>query len=118
MGECLRLGDENIPTFDLGYDRSASKASGHAVGVRAGGPADRAGLREGERILGTNIWSGFPEKEVELEVDRNGARAKIRYLPQGAMIRVPQYRFDEKAWKKDPAKCRSVFLESAGKRSG
>ncbi|NIM28171.1 MAG: RIP metalloprotease RseP [Gammaproteobacteria bacterium] len=61
--------------------------------VEAGGPADRGGLRRGDRVLaldGTSLgsWREFvtfirahPEQSVEIQVERAGARITLVVLP-------------------------------------
>jgi regulator of sigma E protease len=62
--------------------------------VEAGGPADRGGLRSGDRVLALNgekldSWGNFvafirahPEQSVEMQVERNGVRLTLTVLPE------------------------------------
>jgi predicted metalloprotease with PDZ domain len=47
-----------VPTFDTGFDHELALKDGTVQGVRAGGPAERAGLRDGMRLAGWSVNFG------------------------------------------------------------
>ena len=52
LGPCVHGSADEIAVFNLGFDFDASRAAGVVTGVEAGGPAYRAGLRNGQRLRG------------------------------------------------------------------
>ncbi|MCB9913611.1 MAG: hypothetical protein H6828_00515 [Planctomycetes bacterium] len=78
--------------WDPGFDLDATVASRVATGVRADGPAARAGLAEGMALVGMSLMPGEAEHEVELRVQDGDAVRELRYLPRGAASRVPAVR--------------------------
>jgi len=64
---------------------------GDPVGVREGGPAHSAGLRDGQKIRGWSYRSGDPTFAVKLQVEVDGQLRTVEYLPVGEEIPVPQF---------------------------
>lgn len=108
LGPCVSLSEASIGAFDLGFDEAMP--NGTLGGVVPGGPAHRAGVRDGMRVVRSK-WSSDPTKPVELTIVEGPKREKrvITYLPQGKRIRVPQYHLDERRYARDPAGC-EAFL--------
>jgi predicted metalloprotease with PDZ domain len=91
LAPCLELELRPIGSFELGFDLSASREAGLAVGVVEDGPAWAAGLREGQDLTGWSVHGGDPTKEVVLTLRApQGGERELRYLPQGPPIDVPQ----------------------------
>ncbi len=79
--------------WGLGFDQPAVIGS-----VKAGGPAENAGLREGDRIVAVQDsplrqWSQFtsiirlaPEKPLRLAVERAGSRQEIVVTPRKELV--------------------------------
>jgi predicted metalloprotease with PDZ domain len=89
---CLELATERIGRFDLGFDLEASRAAKSVTSVRKGSAAERAGLKEGQRLKSLSIAFGDPTRPVEIGVaDEDGDR-KLSWLPQADPIEVPQVR--------------------------
>jgi predicted metalloprotease with PDZ domain len=86
LGPCFRAGKRRYQAFDLGFDEEATRlsASRVVVGLRAGGPAERAGVKEGDRIVDTVQKRGRSEVPVVLSVERGGEKTTLRYSPVGA----------------------------------
>ncbi len=77
------------PEFDPGFELEKSRASGVVSGVRAGGPAHAAGLRDGMKIVRTkntnrfaNVW--FADRPMEITVSVDGSEKTISFAPAGA----------------------------------
>ncbi len=68
VGPCVTVSVDQVPTFDLGFDFEASKAAGKIVGVRDGGPAFQAGLRNGEQLLNKSVSHDQPDKLARFTV--------------------------------------------------
>jgi hypothetical protein len=88
LGPCFTRARRVYTRYDLGFDRKASwsETPHRALGVRAHGPADKAGLREADVIVASEIAPGQTEAPVALTVERDGERKQIRYVPRGASI--------------------------------
>jgi predicted metalloprotease with PDZ domain len=80
----LRLVPHDVPSFDTGFDHEASLASGTVSGVRAGGPAERAGLRDGMRLAGWSVTQGEVDRPIEIRVREGTSLRTLSYLPHGA----------------------------------
>ncbi|MBX6350833.1 MAG: hypothetical protein IRZ11_04925 [Clostridia bacterium] len=95
LGPALRLEPCEAPAFDFGFDLASFLDPERRVrGLRPGSNAERAGLREGDRILltpGLSEALGDPEREIELGIVRGETRLWVRYLPRGRP--VPAFRF-------------------------
>lgn len=88
-GPCFELGWVDIPRWVLGFD-PASFAKHAAVGVVDGGPAQRAGLRNGMTLMGWSVYGGDISREVVLKVKSEDGDKELRYLPiDGATDRSP-----------------------------
>lgn len=81
---CFQVTMSEVPVLDFGFDASASRESGIITGVRPGGPAARAGMRDGMRIL-ERRHSGPPDSRRELHyiVDDSGTVRDIIFKPAG-----------------------------------
>ena len=77
----------DVPTFDTGFDHAATLASGTVTGVRPGGPAEQAGLRDGMQLAGWSVNLGAAHLPVEVTIREDGETRKLTYLPHGARVR-------------------------------
>jgi len=98
---CAELTEVSTPRFDLGFTPKLGADGLYTVtALRPGGPAQRAGLGEGDLILaklaGTN---GDATRAYDLKVrGSDGAVRMIRFLPQGdATVTYPQLRLRPEA---------------------
>lgn len=112
LGPCVTLSEESMGPLVLGFDEDASQGS--LVGVVRGGPAWKAGVRDGMKLTHSK-WSSDPRKPVELTIVEGdeGKPRTITYLPQGKPVRVPQYHLDAARHARDPASC-EAFLRGHG----
>src|SRR5262249_47202222 len=85
LGPCFRSGNGEYVAFDLGFDdRATSESAARAVvGLKANGPAAKAGLREGDGIEEAAYRDGHAEVPVKLTITRGGAKTTITYDPRG-----------------------------------
>jgi predicted metalloprotease with PDZ domain len=90
-------------TYELGFDLERTQRERAIRGLVPGSSAERAGLQEGERLAGANIWPGDPEHQVELQVGPQGSERRVVFLPQGPAIA------GQRAVVKDAANVRGVL---------
>ena len=86
MGPCFRAGRGEYVAFDPGFSVSGTRESkdGRVVDLRKGGPADKAGLRDGDVVAAMTEREGDARVPVKLVVTRSGAKVNVTYLPAGA----------------------------------
>ncbi len=89
---CLEMNSESLGAFDLGFDLESSLSAKAARGVRPGSAAARAGLADGQPIVGWSASFNQPETPVEIRVREGEAERTIRWLPQGDPVPVPRVR--------------------------
>lgn len=77
--------------YDVGFDQQRSLRERRVCGLRPGSAAARAGLREGDSLVG---WAlpGDPDVAVRLTVRRGGSTTRISYLPRGRKVMAVQFR--------------------------
>ena len=84
-GPCFKAVKKAVPRFELGFD-VASYKDGKLHGLVRGSAADRAGLREGDRVKGGEAQVGITGKPATVIVEREGKEKTIAFLPQGATV--------------------------------
>jgi predicted metalloprotease with PDZ domain len=77
-GGCARLQQVTRTVVDPGFDEK-SLDTRHIAGVDPEGPADRAGIRDGQEVFRWSIYRDDPSKDVLLGVVVNGKRELIHY---------------------------------------
>jgi predicted metalloprotease with PDZ domain len=94
LGPDHRLLHVDLPTLDFGFDSGASDAAGHIVGLAPGGPADRAGIRDGMQLVSREssgrLYDGT--LRVTVVVVKDGVKSSISYPPLGQSKKVWQFR--------------------------
>ncbi len=84
-----------VYAFDLGFDRERSLAEQRVCGLEVGSAAAKAGLREGEVLVGWDLH-GDPERQIVVQIKRDGRVRTIRYYPRGESQKVLQFSPAEK----------------------
>lgn len=94
LGPCFTRAARTYTRFELGFDEASSRAEtpGHVRGLRPDGPAARAGVREGERMLALDLVPGDTGSRVELTLERDGREQVVSYKPVGAVGRGEDWR--------------------------
>ncbi|MEZ4450160.1 MAG: hypothetical protein R3B09_11840 [Nannocystaceae bacterium] len=94
LGECFTAAPRTYTRFDLGFDAARSQAESPPTvrGVRPGGPAAKAGLREGEPLHSVVADRDDPEVPAEVVVERGGQPTTIQYRPRGTSARGDGWR--------------------------
>jgi predicted metalloprotease with PDZ domain len=114
LGTCAQSHTETIGRFDLGFDRSSiSSESRKVVGVRPDSEAYKAGLRDGQQLLGWSITNNEPAKQVKLAIKTETGRREITYYPQGEKRPVQQFILDQDKYSLKPEACLLMFSRAA-----
>ncbi len=102
FGPCFRRSTRRVRAFDMGYDIAihagdsglGPKTDRIVRGLKPGSEAEKAGVRDGDRVL-----SGGPgdklqldvTRTVTLELEREGRKFPVTYLPRGEEVDVYQW---------------------------
>ena len=88
---CAMKSWEEVPTFELGFDFSGSRAANSILDVAPDGPAYRAGLRDGQELVGYAVHNNDPDKLAKITVRTLSGTKDIGYYPRGKTIKVLQF---------------------------
>jgi hypothetical protein len=80
----------DVYEYDLGFDKRRSLADRRVRGLKPESAAADSGLREGDRLVGWNIYSD-PDKLTKVQVERDGKTKLIAYRPRGRRVTVLQF---------------------------
>ena len=94
LGSCAKATFGDYPMFDLGFDIDRSQMTKVVSGVADGGPAFRAGLRDGDKLLGVSYYKHDPDRQARFTIASQDGPKRITYLPQGSPARAWQYLLD------------------------
>lgn len=109
LGECASLKSTETDIADLGFNYPASKKLYRVTGVRPGGNADAAGLRDGQEIVGYDVSYGDVSRQAGIKVKDGQGERWIRYYPMAGKMKIPQYALDLPRYEKDPKSCLAWF---------
>ncbi len=88
---CYRAVHGQFPTFDLGLDSRATRASGRITGVEPNGPAFQAGLRDGQTFVAASYAWDDPTHPATFTILVNGVQQQITFNPNGHAVTAWQY---------------------------
>jgi predicted metalloprotease with PDZ domain len=91
LAPCLSIEPESAPRYELGFDSEASNKANVITGLVSGSAAERAGLAEGQRLLGF-MDPRRADQPVHVTVLVDGSRKEFSYLPQGPVEVLPRVR--------------------------
>jgi hypothetical protein len=84
FGPCFRAAGRRYEAYELGFEEVSEPADPRKIAsVRAGGPADKAGLRAGDEIVEAKITRGRSDVPVSITIERGGAKKTLTYRPAG-----------------------------------
>ena len=85
FGQCITIVTKRVPKFDYGFDLMATLRNGGAVvGLEPGGPADRAGMKEGMRIAINEAPGNDSQKPLTFTYRKaDGSEGRIVFKPEG-----------------------------------
>jgi predicted metalloprotease with PDZ domain len=85
FGPCVTVESVTQPVFDRGFDFNATlRTHGRLTGLEAGGPADKAGLKEGDKLRIDEIPTNDSRATLSYRVDDgNGRSHTVSYRPEG-----------------------------------
>ncbi len=85
LGPCFQGAPHTYAAFDLGFNEPATRAQPALtiMGLRPGGPAERAGLRASDVLIDAAVRQGRADTKVTLTVERDGQKKTMSYLPAG-----------------------------------
>lgn len=108
LGACVHGSVDQVSTFNVGFDLSASITAGVITGVEPGGPAFKAGLRNGQPLSGRlSVFNNEPEKMAMVTVRTSEGQKSIEYYPRGKSIAVMQYHLDQAAYSANAGNCQT-----------
>ena len=109
LGPCVQSDGQTMTRFDLGFDGSRLSSGDTVVaGVVPYTEAYRAGLRDGQELMGWSIHNGDTSKEVRLKIKEPDGERTITYFPRGAKVTVQQFQLDSDKYTHDPRACQAM----------
>lgn len=89
FGPCFQVGSQKYEPYELGFESEAVEGEDIArrvKQVKAGGAADKAGLRAGDMLLDEQGSKGKAEVPVTLKIRRGQEEKTITYRPAGRAV--------------------------------
>lgn len=102
---CVRVSTVELALFDLGFNEDVLRSKNLVAGVREDSEAFKAGVRDGQEVLGMSVYWNEVSKPVQLTVRAGSGQQRIEYFPKGKTGPIPQYRLDKEAWTSNPERC-------------
>lgn len=110
LGPCVQLTQGMTGPFDMGFDYKTSRQKGIIVGLKEGTNAFAAGLRNGQSMVRWDVNRDDFWEDAAIKIKTGSKEKWIRFRPISKnATQVFRYVLDEKAYKKDTAKCTSWF---------
>jgi hypothetical protein len=92
LGKCFARATVRFEELELGFDEAASRSAGELRAVAGSGPAARAGLRQGEKLLALRYDAARPSEPARVTVERAGREETIAYKPLGRVASGPGFK--------------------------
>ena len=105
LNTCVHRSVDQVPTFDLGFDRETLLSENHVSGVNPDSAVFRAGLRDGQEIVGSSIWWDDVSKPIRLKIRTGDGQQSIEYVPTGKSVPIPQYHLQSEQSTTTPEDC-------------
>jgi len=109
LGPCVQSRVEASPKFDLGFDSKSTQGDGVVFGVEPSSEAYKAGLRDGQRLVGWSFSRGDTSREVRLRIMTDHGDQVLKYYPRGAEVSPQQFSLDSARYSADPENCVSSW---------
>lgn len=114
LGPCVQSSTEMLARFDVGFDQRSVKNENKLVfGVEPDSEAYKAGLRDGQQLLGWSIYNGDTTKQVKLSIKSDNGSRTITYFPLGTKVAIQQFTLNSAKYSFDPAACESAVRSVA-----
>lgn len=93
LGPCFRKVTRTYVGFDIGFDEEATRASSprRIVGLVKGGPAEKAGLREGAQVVTIQPGARSPNDDVHVTIATGDQTKVFHYKPAGRRSKGPGF---------------------------
>jgi predicted metalloprotease with PDZ domain len=91
LSDCATPLLKEAPTFDLGLDFDSSRTAKTVIGVVENGPAFRAGLRNGQPLLGYSVTKWESDHLASFKISSESGDKQITFYPRGHTVQVWQY---------------------------
>ena len=91
FNRCVSRSVDQVPTFDLGFDKETLLSKNYISGVKPDSAAFRAGIRDGQDVVGESIYWDDVSKPVRLKIRSGDGQQTIEYFPTGVTFPIPQY---------------------------
>jgi len=108
LGPCVQSHNDSLAKFDLGFDEESSIGKNIVLGVEADSEAYKAGLRNGQQLVGWSIHHGDPSKQVRLTVKTADISQVRTYYPRGPNVSVQQFNLDGEKYSSNRALCTAL----------
>ena len=92
LGNNTIVKNESIDVFEVGFDFEKSKVAKEVIGIKEGSAAYKAGIRDGQKLMGYGMYFGEMDKQAEVVVRVDGEAKSIKYFPKGkSEEKIPQF---------------------------
>jgi len=105
LNTCVYRHVDQVPTFDLGFDKEILLSKNYISGVKPDSAAFRAGIRDGQQIVGVSIYWDDVSKPVRLKIHSSTGQQIIEYFPTRKSVPIPQYHPQNRESTSDPEVC-------------
>lgn len=81
LGKCFETSEIPIGKFELGFDYNTLVNENKVSGVLPNSAAYKAGLRDGQKVVGRSLYYNNPNQQADITIDENGTKKKFTYFP-------------------------------------